>query len=164
MVNIYPNINPPIKIGLQQRLIKRIISVLCFCLFFGILFVSCGSNKDSSNKESSNSIVAYFKDAEVQAETDEQRKQIKLVLSDLLNLKVDELKVKKYPNYQNNTDQWDVIKFLNSYFVPSSPQVLTADSFFEDLGKPEAKAAIQERINKIDGDPGTNADSTLQKK
>lgn len=125
--------------------------------------MSCGSHKDPAKNERSNSVVEYFKDAEIQAETDEQRAEIKLVLSDLLSLPGDELKLKKYPDYQNKADQWDVIKFLNSYFVAASPKVLSPDTFFEDLGKPEAHATIQKQINRIAGYLESSTDSTLQK-
>ena len=163
-VSICNNINLRINTSLQQFIIQRFIKVLCFSLFLGISVVGCNSNKDTASKERPNNVVIFFKNAEIQAETDEQRQEIKLVLLDMLNLTADELRIRKYPDYQNNSNQWDVIKFANSYFVPASPQVLAADTFFEDLEKPEARAVIQQLINSITIYPASDTDSTLNKK
>jgi hypothetical protein len=152
------------SLNLQQFLTKASIKALCFAIC-SIIFVGCNAPEKPVIVETPNTVVerpnavtSFFKDAELQAETDEQRQEIKIVLLDMLNLNTNELKAKKYPDYQGHINQWDVIKFANSYFVPSSPMVLSPDTFFEDLLKPEARAVIQELINQ------NNIDATLNKK
>jgi hypothetical protein len=136
-------------------------------LVIALLLLSCGGSNNADNhlgNKDTNSVVAYFKDAELQAETDDQRQQIKLVLSDIISLNADELRVKRYPDYQNAPGQWDVIRFLKAYFVPATPMELTPAAFFDDFKKPEAVTVIQEQLNKMARYIEQDADSLLRKK
>jgi hypothetical protein len=120
-----------------------------FSICLSLLIASCNSGSNPGNIANANSITEYFKNSQLQVETDDQRQEIILVLSDLLTTPVNQLRTKKYKDYRLQPDQWDIIKFLHAYFISSSNESLSADQFFEDIGKPEGRHAIEEQLLKI---------------
>ena len=132
---------------------------MMICCFF--LAGSCTNRQAVDPAGNANTVAVFFQQAELQAESDEQRKEVRMVLSGLLELPVEQLKEKKYPDYQGHADQWDILKFLHAYFVPAKPQQLSAEQFYRDLPRPEARKAIQDQLDHLNHSLQHSAD-TLQ--
>ncbi len=138
---IFPNF----AAGIRATTMNRMLMV-----FFGFLLAgSCTNRQAVESAGTANTVVHFFQQAELQAETDSQRMEIRTVLTGLLELPVEQLKERKYPDYQGHPDQWDILKFLNSYFVPVTPQQLSAEQFYKDLRQPEARKEIRDQLDKL---------------
>ena len=67
-----------------------------------------------------NTVVVYLQGAERQSEDLDQRREIEKALNDMLTLTPDELRARRYANYQMEPGAWTIIQFLHRYFVPRS--------------------------------------------
>jgi hypothetical protein len=88
-------------------------------------------------------------DAERQTETDEQRREIQRALQDMLEKSPSELRQIRYPDYTGRENKWSVIQLLQHYFVPNPPSTLDEAHFFEQVGTPLARAAIQRQLDAV---------------
>lgn len=105
----------------------------------------------SSTPAAENSVVAFLKDADRQSETDDQRKEIRRALRDMLDKSPDELHRTRYSDYQGRPKRWSVVELLNHYFVPNPIVNLDDQHFFRDFRAPAARAAIQAQLDKVSG-------------
>jgi hypothetical protein len=135
--------------------VSGMITKLCLICKFGLvismLSLSCGGQADdqAENKIFPNSVAAYIENAEIQAETDEQRREIRRALLDILEKPATELRTQKYADYQGKPNEWSITRLLTAYFVPSTPQSLEPEQFYKDIDKPEAKLAIRHKLDAI---------------
>jgi hypothetical protein len=97
-----------------------------------------------------NEVVVYLKGAERQAETNDQRLEIRRALVDLASLPVDQLRGRRYADYEMRTGKWTLATLLARYFVPSEPHVLNEETLYRDAQLPEARAVINDQIRAID--------------
>src|SRR5271166_4222658 len=73
----------------------------------------------AANALEENCIADYLNGADLQCEAQEQHKEIRRALSDMLVLKPKELLKKRYCDYQMHHNQWNAIEILQHYFVPA---------------------------------------------
>ena len=116
--------------------------------------VLCSCARDSSHpsspaKDAGNSVATFLRNAERQAETDEQRKEIQRALGDMLKQSPAQLRQARYADYTGKPNSWSITDVLRHYFVPN-PQVALDDSrFFEDFQAPEARGVIQHQLDEV---------------
>jgi hypothetical protein len=101
------------------------------------------TSASSTPAATENSVAAFLKDADRQSETDEQRKEIRRALQDMLEKSPNELRRTRYSDYQGRPKKWSIVELLNHYFVPSPMVALDDRDFFRDFRSPAARAAIQ---------------------
>jgi len=87
-----------------------------------------------------------LKQSEIQYETDEQKRIIINVLNDMLSLSSEELKNKKYPNYSNQIDTWDLPTVIERYFVPNNDTLLFEEDFYSNIKTNEVQEIIKDLI------------------
>ena len=126
------------------------VNKICLILVT-LMSVSCAPivGAQVKSKHPLNSVATYLEHAEIQAETDEQRQEIRRALSDMLKEPTAELRTRRYADYQGTPNMWSITRLLTAYFVPQTPQSLEPKRFYEDVGKPEAKSAIQRQLDEI---------------
>lgn len=98
--------------------------------------------------EKNNILYNYLKNAELQAE-DSQLENIKQALNDALILTPDELKSKRYADYTDRPDQWDLQILFEKHFVPDDPQKRTGKNFYEDIRSKDVQKYIQHILEEM---------------
>jgi len=97
-----------------------------------------------------NSVAEYIADAEVQAETDEQRAELRKAFSDMLVLTAADLQTRRYASYDGTKGARSLVDLLNAHLVPAKPQVIVPSQFFADIKAPAAQAAIQKKLRELE--------------
>jgi len=113
-----------------------------------------GCNRDHGQPSASapgapNSVAAFLQNAERQAETDEQRREIQRALQDMLDKPASELKGLRYAEYAGEANKWSITQLLEHYFVPNPPAALDEARFYDDVHAPAARAAIQHQLDEV---------------
>lgn len=90
-----------------------------------------------------NSVVEYFAGAEIQAETDEQRAELRRAFADMLELSPDELQARRYAGFDGTKSARTLPELLSAHVVPTKPQALVPKRFFADVKAPDAQDAIR---------------------
>lgn len=108
-----------------------------------------GSVPTSTTSNTENSIASFLKNAERQTETDEQRREVQRALHDMLEKSPGELRAIRYADYAGQANKWSVIQLLQHYFVPNPPSTLDEARFFEEVGSPQAREAIQRQLEAV---------------
>jgi hypothetical protein len=103
----------------------------------------------SPRPDSENSVAAFLKNAERQAETDEQRKEIQRALRDMLEKSAVELRQMRYRDYDGEPNRLSITQLLQHYFVPNPPAALDEEHFFRDVRAPAARAAVQHQLDEV---------------
>jgi hypothetical protein len=98
-------------------------------------------------------VVDYFAKAEVQAETDMQRAELRRALTDLLNMGDAELRAARYASFSGQPGQRDLVKLLHGHVVPASPETLTMDLVLATRASPQARAAVKGLLDGLDATP-----------
>jgi hypothetical protein len=96
-----------------------------------------------------NTVVTFLQGAEQQWETQEQGREIEKALNDMLALKPDELRNRRYANYQMQPGAWSIIELLHRYFVSRGPVYLDENRFYQDMTDPAAKAVIRQHVQVV---------------
>lgn len=107
------------------------------------------SSPGSPGPDTENTVAAFLKNAERQAETGEQRGEIRRALRDMLDKSTSELRELRYADYTGKSNEWSIIQLLNHYFVPNPPAALDEQHFFQDVRAPAARAAVQHQLDEI---------------
>jgi hypothetical protein len=97
--------------------------------------------------------VDYFARAEVQAETDKQRAELRRALADMLNLGDAELRAARYAGFSGQPGQRDLVELLHGHVVPASPETLSMDLAIATRASPQARAAVKALLDGIDATP-----------
>lgn len=116
------------------------------------LFVAAQDTREavaSSSPPTENVVARYLEGAEVQAETDGQRREIARALQDMLDLPGAELIKRRYSDYSGNAAAWTVTDLLRAYFVPRQPMKLDPERFYREVGQAQAKATIRKQLQGI---------------
>jgi len=103
-----------------------------------------------------NTVEDYLNGAEEQAEDDDQRAVIKRAFVDMLYEPVDNLRKKRYPDYQMHPHKWPITEVLYRYIVPDPLIDFDGDEFFRDVKKPEAREMVQKWLHHMENPDGTN--------
>jgi hypothetical protein len=96
-----------------------------------------------------NTVVAYLQGAERQSEDTDQRREIEKALNDMLTLTPDELRKRRYANYQMEPGAWDIIYLLHRYFVPQKLRGLDETRFYRDVTDPASQAIIRDHLQRV---------------
>ena len=96
-----------------------------------------------------NTVVVYMQGADLQAETDEQRREVLRVLNDILSKKPAELRDARYADYRGQAGTRTVVEVLTSHFVPPQPAALDPERFYTEIAAPEARSVIQAQRDKL---------------
>lgn len=101
-----------------------------------------------------NAVAAYLEGAERQSETDDQRREIRRALQDMLDLDAKALAARRYADYQLRPGRWTAIQVLERYFVPRTRTALDPATFYEDVKKAAAMEAVRKQLAALDREPG----------
>ncbi len=107
------------------------------------------------NLNQTDDVYEFFKNAELQYETEQQKESILTALDDILNLsllKEEELRNKKYPNYTGEENQWDLPTLINRYFVPADQNITLGNNFYTQIKRKEVYEQIAEILSEIQSD------------
>lgn len=121
---------------------KLLLTCLMICIALCAGLFSC-------REQGPNSVVAFLQGAERQSEDLDQRLEIEKALNDMLTLKPDELRSRRYANYQMQAGAWTIIQLLHRYFASRGPVYIDEDRFYQDVTDPAARAVIQENLRKV---------------
>ena len=128
----------------------RYLGLLSAGLLAFVIAAQDAKDAIASNSPSTRNVVARFLEgAELQAETDGQRREIARALQDMLNMPAGELGKQRYSDYSGNDAAWTVTELLKAYFVPTQPMRLHPERFYREVGQPEAKAAVRKQLKRI---------------
>jgi hypothetical protein len=95
-------------------------------------------------------VAAYLTGAEIQAETDAQRRELRRALADLIDQPAETLRTARYAGPQGEPAQRDLVQLLRAHVVPASPHALDLDTLLADKDRPEARAALRGKLEEID--------------
>jgi hypothetical protein len=112
-------------------------------LIVALALAACGAQPGSGN-----SVAAYLENAQVQAETDAQRLQVRRALTDIIEKPASDLRAQRYRDH-SGAQAWLVSDVLRAHVVPSTPQALDPERFFDDAAKPEAKQAARKVLERM---------------
>ena len=96
-----------------------------------------------------NIVVAYLQGAERQSEDLDQRSEVEKALNDVLTLSSDELRARRYANYQMEPAAWTIIQLLHGYFVPQKLKGLDETRFYRDVTDPTAQAGLADILERV---------------
>jgi hypothetical protein len=99
---------------------------------------------------SENLVVQFFSDADLQAETRTQLREIRRALDDALTLPVSQWRARRYADYTMTANRWTFGKLISAYFLSSAPIDPKSEKFYEDCKKPEAAAVLQGRLAEVE--------------
>lgn len=108
-----------------------------------ILLVTGGCFKEPNN------LYNYLKEAEVQYETDSQKKDIIEALEDSINLPPSSLEKKLYSNYRGELQKWNLITVIEKYFVPNKKNFLNEKTFYKEVKSLEGQKILVNWLKKI---------------
>ncbi|MEA1874921.1 MAG: hypothetical protein U9N51_10925 [Bacteroidota bacterium] len=117
---------------------SQIVTLLTLFII-AVTLTACNNQTDDAYE--------FFKTAELQYETEQQKESIITALNDILNLslsKEEELRNKRYPNYTGEKEQWDLLTLLNRYFVPAEQNITLGDNFYTQIKRKEVYEQIDE--------------------
>ena len=104
--------------------------------------------KHCFQKIKSNPLSRFFKNANIQCEDDEQRKNILNALEDALALPVDTLKTRRYADYTGQRNKWDYIELIEAHFS-SGPYDPWADKFYDYIKLKSTQEQVRRMVNNI---------------
>ncbi len=138
-------------IKLESSLYSDLLRI--FVLVSGIFICGCETQRVTlgpgiSPAYSKNVIVAFFDEAELQIETDDQRQVLMQALNDMLKLYPDELRKKRYANYQLEPEKWTLAEVLSHYYYARTP-IEFADLLIEETTSDKSKDAIKKALVKL---------------
>lgn len=102
-----------------------------------------GKANSFDSDDSGNSVAEYLDDATQDTRGDDHCDVLKQALRDMLDLPVDRLRERTYPDYEMRPHAWSVTVVLERYLPQRGGRMIGDDRFFDDLNQPEAKRAIR---------------------
>jgi hypothetical protein len=136
---------PPTGVVDSRRkgtLINRLLLCLVISIVVCLGLFSC-------RDRGPNTVVIYLQGAERQSEDLDQRREIEKALNDMLTLNPDELRTRRYSNYQMEPGVWTIIDVLYNYFLPRKPAGLDESLFYRDVAEPLARAVIRDHLQRV---------------
>jgi hypothetical protein len=104
----------------------------------------------SGSNGTDNAVAEYLDGATENTRVEDRRQVLKQALTDMLDLPVERLREKTYPDYEMHPDSWSISVILERYIVPKRQDLTIGDDkFFDDMRKPEAQRAIHEWLVKL---------------
>ena len=131
--------------ALDSRKAWRLRNCLLACVTLFCVIVAQFACREAGE----NTVVANLKGADQQWETVESAREIERALNDMLTLSPDELRRRRYANYQMDPGAWTIIELLHRYFVPLKPLYVDKDRFYRDVTAVEARAVIRAQLEEV---------------
>ena len=91
----------------------------------------------------------YFCNAEIQYETEFQKDVLIEAINDLIKLDSTQLKSKRYSNYNQEGEFWDITELINKYFVPEKNGITLGDNFFIEVRDKEVQELLIKFLNDL---------------
>ena len=130
-------------VGVKKHFSRKLfLAYLAICVVFCACLFACHRSRP-------NTVVTFLEGAEQQWETQEQGREIEKALNDMLTLKPDELRNRRYANYQMEPGAWSIIELLHRYFVSRGLVYLDESRFYQDVTDPAAKAVIRQHLQDV---------------
>jgi hypothetical protein len=123
-------------------LVSRLLLCLAIAIALSTGFFAC-------RDKGPNTVVAYLQGADQQFENANQGREIEKALNDMLTVSPDELRKRRYANYQMQPGAWTIIDVLHKYFLPSKPVGLNQRQFYQDVADPAAQAVIRAHLREV---------------
>ncbi len=114
-----------------------------FLFFLTIIFVFTCSSKPN------NKTYQYFDDVELQYDGDIQKNNIKTALNDILTLSIEELKTKKYKDYNGNEGKWNLPALIYKHFVPNKQKKTLGSYFYKEIKAKKVQKQIRNILKKM---------------
>ena len=92
-----------------------------------------------------NAVAKFLENAEVQYEGDAQKANLTSALKDILALNAQDLRARRYADYEGRPNQWDLPTLFQRHFVPDDQSKTLGEHFYEDIGS----FAVKMKINNI---------------
>jgi hypothetical protein len=126
---------------------------LCSVLLIASTLLGAAYSRSATapvSNNTDNAVAEYLDGATENTRGEDHRQVLKQALTDLLDLPIERLREKTYPDYEMHPNSWSITVILDRYIV-SKRQDLTIgdDKFFDDMRKPEAQRAIHEWLVKL---------------
>jgi len=112
----------------------------------------CHYSHRVEDRTPANTVVSYLHEAQRQTETAQDRLQLKQALEDILNLPPEQLKPRRYADYQGHPGVWSVTRLISRYLIPARPVALDSISFYDQYRDPEAQALIRVHLETLNAD------------
>lgn len=107
---------------------------LLFTLVVSIfLYSGCG-------KKGGNRVLNYLKNSELKFDNKIQRDNIMDAGKDVILLSSDDLKLRRYKDYDGNENQWDLQTLFTKHFVPKKPGLDWGDDFYHEVKQDSVQA------------------------
>jgi len=110
---------------------------------------SATSFAGAAPKAAANSVVSYLAGAEIQAETDAQRAELRRAFNDMLSRPADELRTRRYAGFDGTPAARSLPELLSGHVVPRTPQAIDTARFFEDTRSPAARRAVRRLLRQM---------------
>ena len=128
----------------MNHIITKMLRILAI-IFITFLMISCQSLEPKTD----NLVVSFLEDAELQIETLNQVQELEKALQDILLLPPEQLRKKRYSDYQMNERAWTLPKILSSYFCSHKPLFIDVDHFYSDLATDVARSTVQKILTNL---------------
>ena len=126
---------------------KYKISVNKIWFLFVLLVLAIGCQKSETKKK--NVVIEFLRFAELQIETQDQIKELKRALKDILELQPNQLQERRYSDYQMHKETWTLPQILSAYYVPQQPVSLNSDHFYLDVSADSARSLISNKLTEL---------------
>jgi len=104
----------------------------------------------SGSDNTDNAVAEYLDGATENTRGEDHRRVLKQALTDMLELPIERLREKTYPDYEMHPDSWSITVILERYIEPKRQDMRIGDDrFFDDMRKPEAQRPIHEWLAKL---------------
>ncbi len=111
-------------------------------------YPSDAAAKEPSDRD--NIVAEYLDGATENTRGEDHRQVLEQALTDMLNLPVQTLCEKTYPEYEMHPHAWSITVVLQRYIEPKRQDLsIDSDKFIADVKKPEAQRAIREWLVKL---------------
>ena len=97
-----------------------------------------------------NAVADYLDGATENTRGEDRRQVLRQALTDMLDLPIERLREKTYPDYEMHPDSWSITVVLERYIVPKRQGLrIGDDKFFDDMKNPEAQKEIHAWLDEM---------------
>lgn len=90
----------------------------------------------SGSNGTDNAVAEYLDGATENTRGEDHRQMLKQALTDMLDLPIERLREKTYPDYEMHPDAWSITVILERYIEPKRQDMrIGDDKFFDDMTK-----------------------------
>jgi hypothetical protein len=115
----------------------------------------------SGSNDTDNAVAEYLDGATENTRGADQRQVLQQALKDMLDLPVERLREKTYPDYEMHPDSWSITVILERYIEPKRQDLrIGDDKFFDDMKKPEAQNEIHAWLDEMNREGVSGPDAS----